>query len=195
MTQSPGTIQSSMQSSGSFLRPQSHAGVPQDRSVHRAGVASTQPSHLIAAANRAVQMSVDSTRTAPSYSWNPDGHSMPTPPGDQRGISGVTSQPVTRTDAYDPADLTWRPAARMRGALSGQAYADAFNQYITRPNQQAQAARPISNLTSIPTMPQLQAFMAGGVAQGIPAPNYASTAPVGRPVSSDVLPDGSSGMH
>ncbi|KAI3453760.1 hypothetical protein Pfo_010423 [Paulownia fortunei] len=194
MSQSPSLVQSSMQSSGSFLRPQSHTGVPQDRTVHKTGVASAQQSPLIAAANRAVQISLDTSRTVPSYSRNPDGRSMPSL-GDQMGIIGVASQPVTRTDAYDPAELNWRPAGRMRGALSGQAYTAALNQYIIRPNQQAQAARPISNVTSLPTnVPaQLQGFMAGGVVQGTPAPNYAG--PASRPVDSDLLPGGSSGTH
>ncbi|KAH6830031.1 hypothetical protein C2S53_004148 [Perilla frutescens var. hirtella] len=156
-------------------------------------------SHLIATANRAVQMSVGGTRTVPSYSWNPNVHSMQSPTGDQRGMNGATppSQPATRTDAHSSADPNWRPAARMRGALSGQAYADAFNRYITQPNQQTQAARPISNTTPLPNnaRPNLQAFMAGGAVPGIQVPNLASAAPVGRPSGSDALPNGSSGMH
>lgn len=205
VTPSPGMNQSSMQSSTSLLHPQSHAGVSQDRSAHNRN-------NLIANANLAVQMSVGASRTVPSYSWNPEGHNMQTPMGDQRGISGATppSQPDTRTDSSSSADMNWRPAARMRGALSGQAYADALNRLITQPNQQAQATRPISNTTPLSNnvRPNLQAFMASGSVAGIPVPsfasatpvgipvpNLASAAPVGRPSGSDVLPNGSSGMH
>ncbi|KAG8382192.1 hypothetical protein BUALT_Bualt05G0051200 [Buddleja alternifolia] len=169
MRRVPSLVQSSVQSSGSFLRPLNRVGVSQD---------GTQQSHLIAAANRSVHMAIDPSRTAALYSMNQ---------GDQRGNTGISSPPVTRTDTYDPtAEQNWRPAGRMRGALSGQAYADALNQFIIRPNQQSQpqGARPISNVSSVPTnVPsQLQPFI-GGPGQAV------------RPGGSDVLPDGSAGMH
>ncbi|KAL8537622.1 hypothetical protein ACS0TY_012661 [Phlomoides rotata] len=161
--------QSSSQPSSSFSHP------------HRTGVANVPQSQLIAEANRAVQMSIDASRTVPS--WYP---TAPTPVGDQRGISGAASQqPVN----YDAADPNWRPAVRMRGALSGQAYADALYQNIVRPNSQAQAARPMPSRP-----PQVQALMASGPILGYPVLNSASV-PIGQPMGSHVLPEGSSRMH
>lgn len=196
--QYPGVIESSLQSSTSLLRPQGHAGVSQDRSVHRTGVVSSQQSHLIATANRAAQMSVGSTRSVPSYPWNPDGHNSPTPMGDQRGISGATpsSQPVTRTDAHGSVDTNWRPAARMRGALVGQAYDEALNRNITQPYQRIQAARRVSNTTPLPNngLPNLPASIPSGTVLGTPLPSLVSGDPVVRPAGSDILPNSSSGM-
>lgn len=144
---------------------------------HGADVTRSQQSHLVAAANRAAQMSVDASRTVPVYPWNSDGRNIPTPPGDQRGSSAVNN----------PADLSWRPPGRMRGALSGQAYSDYFNQIISRPNQQAQGARPISNLTNV--RPPLQALVAGGIIEETPPPNYPNS------MGSDILPNSSSGVN
>lgn len=147
-----------------------------------------QQSHLIAAANIVAQMSIDSSRTAPS--WNPNGRSIssmltppgpgPGPGGDQRGIT-TSLQPVH----YDPADPSWHPpVGRMRGALTGQAYTNYFSQFIARPNPQPQPARP-----------HVQSPMASGPVLGVPARNSTSTLPVGQPMGSYVLPEGSSGMH
>ncbi|KAL0327750.1 UNVERIFIED_CONTAM: hypothetical protein Sangu_1853000 [Sesamum angustifolium] len=173
MSQSPGLNQSSMQSSGSFLH--------------------SQQAQLIAAANRTMQMAIGEPRISPSSSRTPDGRSMLSL-GNQMGNIGVTSPPVTRTDTYDPSDVNWRPAGRMRGALSGQAYTDALNQFIIRPTQQAQAARPVPNLTSLPTNVQsnLQASVAGEAVQVAPAQNYPSAGPASSPVVPETFPDCSS---
>ncbi|KAK4422567.1 E4 SUMO-protein ligase PIAL2 [Sesamum alatum] len=173
MSQSPGLTQSSMQSSGGFLH--------------------SQQAHLIAAANRTVQMAIGEPRISPSSSRNPDGRNMLSP-GNQMGDIGVTSPPVTMTDTYDTSEVNWRPAGRMRGALSGQAYTDALNQFIIRPTQQAQAARPVPNLTSHPTNAQshLQAVVAGGAVQVTPEQNYPSAGPASSPVVPETLPGGSS---
>lgn len=196
---SPGVTHSSVPPSTNLMRPQSHAGVTstQQLNVHRTGVASTQQAHLIATANRAVHVSVGASRAVPSYTWNPGAHNMPTPPGDQRVTNRATPPPQATTTAQDSADPNWRPAGRMRGALSGQAYIDALNRYTTQPTQQAQAARPISN-----PMPHLNngqsvlpTMMADGTIQVLQAPNLDSAAPAGRPAGSNVLPNGSPGMH
>lgn len=152
-SQTPGLTQPLNQSSGSFVGLQSQMRLPQDRTVHRTGLGSSQPPHLITAANRAPQMAAyDSPRTIPSYSRN----HLPSV-GDQRNINGAaTSKSVTSSDASGQAELSWRPAGRMRGALSGQAYADALNQYIIRPNQQAQTARSVPNLPLIPPHASVQ---------------------------------------
>ncbi|KAK4400897.1 E4 SUMO-protein ligase PIAL2 [Sesamum angolense] len=173
MRQSPGLNQSSMQSSGSFLH--------------------SQQAQLIAAANRTMQMAIGEPSISPSSSRNPDGRSMLSL-GNQMGNIGVTSPPLTRTDTYDPSDVNWRPAGRMRGALSGQAYTDALNQFIIRPTQQAEAARPVPNLTSLPTNVQsnLQASVAGEAVQVTPAQNYPSAGPASSPVVPETFPDGSS---
>ncbi|KAI3468680.1 hypothetical protein Pfo_025343 [Paulownia fortunei] len=192
VSQSPGLIQSSMQSSASFLRPQSHVGVSQDRIVRPTGLVSGQQAPMVAPANRTMQMALDTSRNATSYSMNPDG-STTASVGDQRSNVGVASQPVMRTDAYDPAQQNWRPAGRMRGALSGQAYTDALNQYIIRPNQQAQLV--ISNVTSHPDKVPADSFMADRAAQGTPAPNYPSARPASMPGGSDIFPNISPWMH
>ncbi|KAL2235161.1 UNVERIFIED_CONTAM: hypothetical protein Sindi_1248300, partial [Sesamum indicum] len=172
-SRSPGLNQSSMQSSGSLLH--------------------SQQTHLIAAANRTVQMAIGEPGISPSSSRKPDGRSMLSL-GNQMGNIGVTSSPVTRTDTYDPSEVNWRPAGRMRGALSGQAYTDALNQFIIRPSQQAQAARPVPNLTSLPTNVQshLQAVVAGEAVQVTPAQNHPSAGPASSPVIPETLPDGTS---
>ncbi|KAL6578780.1 hypothetical protein OROMI_008996 [Orobanche minor] len=168
-SQPPRLTQPLTQSTSSFSRPQS-----------------TQQSQLIAAANQAVQMSFEPSRAVPPYSM--------TSRRDQRGSLGIASEQVT--NGYDAtSEMNWRPAARMRGALSGQAYAEAYNQAMNRPNnQQAQAVRPIRS-TSVLT--QSQGFVAGGVqgmpggtGQGIPASTSA-----GSPMSSDVLSGGSAATN
>ncbi|KAL3645653.1 hypothetical protein CASFOL_010833 [Castilleja foliolosa] len=150
----------SQQPSNSFSRPQ----------------ITTQQSQLIEAANRAVQMSFEPSRGIPSFTGV-------TSPRDQlSGNPGIASQPFTRTDGYAPtADINWRPAARMRGALSGQAYAEAYNQAMNRPIQQAQGVRPSLNETggAVQSMPP-------GTILGIPMPNYPSDV---------ILGGGSSGMN
>ncbi|XP_057810435.1 E4 SUMO-protein ligase PIAL2 isoform X2 [Salvia miltiorrhiza] len=136
-SQSPGVIQS-MQSLTNLMRPQSHAGV------------STQQAHLIASANRAAQMSVGSSRAVPSYPWNSGAQNTPIPTGDQRVTNRATPPPQPVTIVESSADQNWRPTSRMRGALTGQDYEEAFNRLITQPTQQAQAARPISSPTPRP---------------------------------------------
>ncbi|GFP92619.1 hypothetical protein PHJA_001406100 [Phtheirospermum japonicum] len=167
-SQSPRLVPPSQQSSNSFSRPQS----------------TTQQSQLIAAANKAVQMSFEPTRSIPSFT------SVMSPRDQRSGNPGIASQPFTRTDGYDPtAEMSWRPVGRMRGALSGQAYAEAYNQAMNRPIQQAQGVRPIPNVTggAVQGVPP-------GTVHGIPVPNYPS---VSSPLGSDVMPpDGdSSGMN
>ncbi|KAK4389239.1 E4 SUMO-protein ligase PIAL2 [Sesamum angolense] len=176
MSQSLGTNISSIQSPTGLLRPQSDVGVSQDRIVHTTELVSGQHSSRTALADRT--MAVDTSRAAP-YSTNPD-RRMPSV-GDQRSNFGIASQPSTSTGAYDRADQNWRPAVRMRGALSGQAYTNALNQYVIRPNQQAQVARPTSNVTSVP--------------DNVPAPNYPSPRPGSRPGGLDSLPNRSSEMQ
>lgn len=87
-------------------------------------------------------------------------------------------EPVTGSDS---ADASWRPAGRMRGALSGQAYADAYNLYIAQPSQQlarptSNAAMPLGNNVR-PNLPGLR----GGV--NIQVPNPASAALAGNNLS------------
>ncbi|KAK6158273.1 hypothetical protein DH2020_005587 [Rehmannia glutinosa] len=115
----------------------------------------------------------------PSYSMNPNGRRMPSVVGDQWSNVGVASPPLMTTDAYDPAQQTWRPAGRMRGALSGQAYADAYNRFMSQHNQQAaQAARPISNVHLDNVNVPAESFM---------PPNYPSARPASLPGGSGVF--------
>ncbi|KAG6399356.1 hypothetical protein SASPL_140834 [Salvia splendens] len=187
------TLQPSVQPSTNVMRHQSHAGVAstQHLNVHRTGVASnsTQQAQWRSTANRTAQMSVGASRAVP---WNSSSHNIPTLIADQRVSDWATppSQPVTTIQ--DSVDPNWRPPGRMRGALLGQAYEDAMNQYIIQPTQQAQT-RPISNPMALPNIRStLPAFMGGGNAQGLRAPNSTSAAPSGRPAGTDILPSGSS---
>ncbi|XP_042010986.1 E4 SUMO-protein ligase PIAL2-like [Salvia splendens] len=197
-SQSSGTAKSSMQPSINVMRPQMHTGVAstQQLNLHRTGVASssTQQAQLIATANRAVQMSIGGSRAVPSYAWNTGAHIMPTLAADPRVTNRDTPMPQPDTTAQTSVDPNWRPPGRMRGALSGQAYADALYRLITHPNQQAQTSRPISNPMALPNIvqPVMPNFMARGNVQVVRAPNSASAAPVGRSAGPDILPSGSS---
>ncbi|XP_073042844.1 uncharacterized protein [Primulina eburnea] len=106
-----------------FSRPSAHMGGLQDRIDHANVLMNSQQANLIAAANRAPLMALDPLRTlaAPTVSMN----------------SGTSSTPLVGDNVTNPANQNWRPAGRMRGALSGQAFTDALNEYIIRPSQQA----------------------------------------------------------
>ncbi|KAL8480199.1 hypothetical protein ACS0TY_026937 [Phlomoides rotata] len=68
---------------------------------------------------------------------------------DQSGSDVVSSSQTVAGLMYAPG--------RMRGSLSGQAYDEYYNQMITRPMQQVEAARSMLGIT-LPTQPQ---FIAG----------------------------------
>lgn len=60
--------------------------------------------------------------------------------------------PISREDGLMAlASEGWRPSGRMRGSLQGQAYSEAFNQFISQPAQPARASVPPSRL--MPTLP------------------------------------------
>ncbi|XP_042024993.1 E4 SUMO-protein ligase PIAL2-like [Salvia splendens] len=181
------TLQPSVQPSTNAMRHQSHAGVAstQHLNVHRTGVAtsSNQQAQWHTTANRTGQMSVGASRAVP---YNSGSHNIPTTIADQRASDRATPPPQPVTTTQDSVDPNWRPPGRMRGALLGQAYEDAMNQYIIQPTQQAQA-RPISNPMALPNIRStLPAFMGGGNAQGLRAPNLTSAAPAGRPAGTDL---------
>ncbi|CAA2992412.1 E4 SUMO- ligase PIAL2-like isoform X2 [Olea europaea subsp. europaea] len=195
MNQSFGQVQSSILPSANFLSPQMH-GVGSQSGVDRStGVIGSQQSRLMVPNQRNGQMArpVETSR-AHTYSLNPDARRMPSV-SHQIENTGGTSVTVPRTDAYDQADQNWRPTARMRGALSGQAYSDALNQFILRPTSQPQAARPISNAGSLPgnVRAPLQPHMADRVAQSPQLPNHPSIGQASRPRVSGVSPEGSFG--
>lgn len=186
------TLQPSVQPSTNAMRHQSHAGVAstQHLNVHRTGVASNnnQQAQWRTTANRTAQMSVGASRAVP---YNSGSHNIPTPIADQRVSDRATPPPQPVTTTQDSVDPNWRPPGRMRGALLGQAYEDAMNQYIIQPTQQAQA-RPISSPMALPNIRStLPAFMGGGNVQGLRAPNSTSAAPSGRLAGTDILPNGS----
>ncbi|XP_076891706.1 uncharacterized protein LOC143543219 [Bidens hawaiensis] len=86
-----------------------------------------------------------------------------TPPPVQ--TSGSSSVPVAATGDQrgSSAEENWRPSGRMRGSLSGHQFTDAsINQFIIKPSEPVQAARPPPVLNTprpfIP--PHLQALMA-----------------------------------
>ncbi|KAL1569124.1 E4 SUMO-protein ligase PIAL2-like isoform X2 [Salvia divinorum] len=185
------TLQPSVQPSTNVMR-QSHAGVAstQHLNVHRTGVASsTQQDQWRTTVNRASQMSIGASRAVP---WNSSSPNIPAPIADQRVSDRATPPPQTVTTTQNSVDSNWRPPGRMRGALLGQAYDDALQQYIIQPTQQAQAARPISNPMALPNVRStLPAFVPGGNAQVLRASNSASATPAGRPAGADILPSGS----
>lgn len=86
--------------------------------------------------------------------------SMPVPSSeDSRGLGqGFRAQ---EGSGNAPADQNWRPSGRMRGSLSGQAYSDAFNQFVFQPTQPIQAASPPAlNIPRPIIPPHLQVLMA-----------------------------------
>ncbi|CAI9755479.1 unnamed protein product [Fraxinus pennsylvanica] len=195
MNQSFGQVQSSIQPSANFLSPQMH-GVGSQSGVDRStGIIGNQQSRLVVSNQRNGQMArpVEISR-AHTYSLSADARRMPSV-SHQIENTGGTSVPVPGTDAYDQADQNWRPTARMRGALSGQAYSDALNQFILRPTQQPQAARPTLNAGSLPgNVPApLQPLVADRVAQSPQLPNHPSIGQASWPRVSGVSPEGSSG--
>ncbi|KAK4363832.1 hypothetical protein RND71_019073 [Anisodus tanguticus] len=141
---------------------------------------------------RTVPLPVHSPRTTHPVPDSADRFRTPLAP-DQRGSTGGVT-PVTSTDSsVDPQlDPNWRPTGRMRGSLSGRAYSEALQQFILKPTQQAQAARPsiLPNLS-----PQLQVLLANRGAHSTPPVNYPSTAPAKASDISGVLPEHSSGMQ
>ncbi|KAF9612756.1 hypothetical protein IFM89_003766 [Coptis chinensis] len=60
------------------------------------------------------------------------------------GHRGVNTTHVARSNILNelPSDQNWRPAGRMRGVLSGQAYSAALSQYMVQPTQSVQAPSP-----------------------------------------------------
>ncbi|XP_073130051.1 uncharacterized protein [Henckelia pumila] len=177
----------SAQLPANFSRPQSQVGVSRDQTNLPAGAVTSQQ----AGKSLGGQMArpVEASRTPPTYTI-PNNHKMPSM-RDQVSKPEITSSQGQTTAASDSTEQNWRPAARMRGALSGQAYSDALNQYIIRPNQQAQATRP-SLPPNIP--PHLQSLMADTTAPPRPPePSHSPGASVTPPEVSSKLPDISSG--
>ncbi|XP_075485295.1 E4 SUMO-protein ligase PIAL2-like isoform X2 [Primulina tabacum] len=179
---------SSAQSPANFSRPQSQVGVSRDQTNLPTGAVTSQQvgMSLSVPASGLMARPVEASRTTPSY-MIPNSHRMPS--RDQVSNPEITSSQGQTTAAIDLAEQNWRPAGRMRGALSGQAYTDALNQYILRPNQQAQAARP-SLPANVPA--HLQSLMTDTTEQ--PAElSHSSGAPVAGPEVSSKLPEVSSG--
>ncbi|XP_073021156.1 E4 SUMO-protein ligase PIAL2-like isoform X2 [Primulina eburnea] len=179
---------SSAQSPANFSRPQSQVGVSRDQTNLPAGAVTSQQVGMSLSVPASGQMArpVEASRTTPSY-MIPNSHRMPS--RDQVSNPEITSSQGQTTAAIDLAEQNWRPAGRMRGALSGQAYADALNQYILRPNQQAQAARP-SLPANVPA--HLQSLMTDTTEQPVEL-SHSSGAPVAGPEVSSKLPEVSSG--
>ncbi|XP_073306203.1 E4 SUMO-protein ligase PIAL2-like isoform X2 [Primulina huaijiensis] len=179
---------SSAQSPANFSRPQCQVGVSRDQTNLPAGAVTSQQVGMSLSVPASEQMArpVEASRTTPSY-MIPNSHRMPS--RDQVRNLEITSCQGQTTAAIDLAEQNWRPAGRMRGALSGQAYADALNQYILRPNQQAQAARP-SLPANVPA--HLQSLMTDTTEQPAEV-SRSSGAPVAGPEVSSKLPEVSSG--
>ncbi|XP_071919389.1 E4 SUMO-protein ligase PIAL2-like isoform X1 [Coffea arabica] len=186
--QSAGRFQHSAQSSGNFFRAQSQQAGSQDHSI--------QAAHAqLLSAQRAAQAARARAFHTPRAASNSGNATAPV--GDQIGAVGSTLQSVPRSDVSvnSPADQDWRPSGRMRGSLSGRAYSEAMNQYIIQPTQQAQAARPPSNVTANPSnaSAQLQILMANRAAQQ--AINYPSPRVTSSSSNLGVSPPKSTGMH
>ncbi|KAJ4839154.1 hypothetical protein Tsubulata_008320 [Turnera subulata] len=103
---------------------------------------------------------------------------------EQRGNPGSIANSVTDGQVDLPSEQNWRPSGRMRGSLTGQAYASALGEFMIRPTQSAaQSPRATSNLTVPPsTAPSgWQEFLANrrnahvSQAQSTPTTDPAST--------------------
>uniref|UniRef100_A0A2N9GKW1 Uncharacterized protein n=1 Tax=Fagus sylvatica TaxID=28930 RepID=A0A2N9GKW1_FAGSY len=138
---------------------------------HRAGTSGSQQAKYVVGQRVAVQMG----RQAPSVpvlnQTSRTGHSLPlsadglrASTGEQRGNMGGMSQAVPRPDGLldSSSEQNWQPTGRMRGSLSGRAYNDALNQFMIRPTQTPQTARPPPNPTppASSVSPQLHALLA-----------------------------------
>ncbi|XP_073315403.1 E4 SUMO-protein ligase PIAL2-like isoform X2 [Primulina huaijiensis] len=181
----------SAQLPANFSRPQSQVGVSWDRTNLPVGTVTSQQAGKSLSVHTSGQMTrpVEASKITPSY-MIPNNHRMPST-RDQVSNLEITSSQGQTTTANDSIEQNWRPAARMRGALSGQAYSDALNQYIIQPNQQAQAATP-SLPTNVPA--HLQSLMADTTALlRPPEPSHLSGSSVSGPEVSSQLPDISSG--
>ncbi|CAA0812128.1 RING/U-box superfamily protein [Striga hermonthica] len=96
-------------------------------------------SPIQSAATNFLQQQQSPVATAPSYSVNPN-HLRAAPMADLGGNSAATSTPpLASTEDYNES---WQPpVGRMRGALTGQAYTDAYNRFINQ-NQTNRVNRP-----------------------------------------------------
>ncbi|KAF9598078.1 hypothetical protein IFM89_024112 [Coptis chinensis] len=118
---------------------QVHQGGPLGVGGQEVGGASNLHNRLRAAANRSAHV----TRSPPAVpvQLQAPGSSFPMI---LDGHKGVNTAHVARSNVLNalPSDQNWRPAGRMRGALSGQAYSAALSKYMVRPTQSVQAASP-----------------------------------------------------
>jgi E3 SUMO-protein ligase PIAS1 len=69
-----------------------------------------------------------------------------------RGSVGETIQPFFPADSSKTlaSAQNWQPSGRMRGSLTGETYAAAFNQLMLQPTQSAQFSQTSSGLMSTP---------------------------------------------
>ncbi|KAF9617759.1 hypothetical protein IFM89_038521 [Coptis chinensis] len=128
-----------VQTSSHYHPLQVQQGGPLGAGGQEVGGASNLHNRLRAAANRSVQVA----RSPPAVpvQLQAPGSSFPMIVDGHRGINTAH---VARSNVLNelPSDQNWRPAGRMRGALSGQAYSAALSQYMVQPTQSVQAASP-----------------------------------------------------
>ncbi|XP_059645391.1 E4 SUMO-protein ligase PIAL1 isoform X1 [Cornus florida] len=208
MSHSTSQSPSMIQSSALFRQTQVRQGSAQSGVGNAAGTGISQQARFMnATALRAAQVArrspsmpvpMQTPRTS-SFPVNVDG-GFKASVGEQRGNTGGMVQPTTREDSMvdlAAAEQNWRPTGRMRGSLSGSAYSAALNQFIIRPTQPTQAARPPSIITSPPPgiPPEFHVLMANRSAHTSPAANQPLTQSSSSAGGSGVLPERSSGMY
>ncbi|CAH9106700.1 unnamed protein product [Cuscuta europaea] len=131
--------------------------------LHRLFPSSAHPTQQLNSSQRTPYLTTQSQR-APARSYASSGigrsngafqHSMHAPRPLVNPTRGDQSRNIV---GRAPVDSTgWRPASRMRGSLSGQAYDDALGQYLIHHPPRAQSNTPAN------VSPQLQALIANRV--------------------------------
>lgn len=94
------------------------------------------------------------SRTSSSSSHSGVAEQLTTTSG-QRGSMGETTQPVLRAEPADGSATlnsgrNWQPSGRMRGSLTGEAYAAALRQFMLETNQPTQVSQMSADLISTP---------------------------------------------
>ncbi|KAL2524995.1 SP-RING-type domain-containing protein [Abeliophyllum distichum] len=199
MNSTLGSIQSTMPPNANFLQPQVHQRGTQSGTGQGTGATGNHQAmkRSLGSIQSSLQLNADLSQPQVHQRGPQSGTDRATGAiGSQQDRLTIAAQKNVNAQATRPLEtsrmmpISERAAhRRMRGALSGQAYSDALNQFIIQPTQQAQAARLV-NVTAPSSSIQtpIQAPMANRTAQDPGASNYSSVGPVTRSGDSGVSP-------
>ncbi|GMI76433.1 PROTEIN INHIBITOR OF ACTIVATED STAT LIKE 2 [Hibiscus trionum] len=178
-----------MRSPSPALRAQAQQGAAQVGIGYAAGNVNSNPTRFIAASQRATQMA----RQPPMAGVQTQTPRASPYPGN---VDGSRLAPAT-SRADSASEQNWRPTGRMRGSLTGRVHSEALSQMMIQPTQSTQDARPQTNITSPPSVPQhLQAILVNSRSPVAPQmQNNAMTQTASMNSSSGTMPDRSSGMQ